>query len=859
MLHICFCWTNQYNKQLFFSLNPRSVTNSLHKFDCSSAENSCRGRLRCTFPVPSTKKKKTVHLNLILEPCSPSAPRQMASTKALREWCRVTCADYPGVEIKNMSTSFRDGLAFCAIIHKHRPDLIDFSSLSVDNVYQNNKLAFEVAETKLGIPALLDPRDMISTEAPDCLSVITYLFQYYHFFSRKSYAGLASLRSSHVAVLDNLTTSKPPNVLKPLKGSADLSGGEDHLSSRRAHAECRLCFKPVHLIQRHLIDGKVYHRSCFRCKLCHSTLLPGSYTKGSDAGFLICTHHITDNKNIPVDLRQQIGSTENTPRCKFQGGDLSLSGLAVSTVPHYPEKTNTTLEIERREKQERCREVKDSENRDSSVLKSMIKAAPSNPPPPVVKDTAAKGAGKAEPEPILADIEVQQEATNTEEPSELSSRVAEGSSQTVPAPRHMSGSTAVPVAAPRTKSISSPAADNPSSLSKSSPISSHITSPTSGCSKVKSNHPWMAIVHPGPWTQLPPAPAPVPSTRSKSVSNPRGSWYRPKVPPPNPFAEEMDEDTVNQTKPSVEASQSESGGYLTNKSVNTDASARASDAENTANKSTPDDNAMAKLVPQRKPHLKEADGAEGGDSGCSLPEPHATSDAEQSHTLHRSLSVPAITSAHSLSPFVPSDLTEANESVTSSQSKACKENPFDRKPAMSKSKTFQDVPSIRASAPGHGFPLIKRKVQAEQYMSTEDLQVEMGQLDKHLEALEHKGVQLERNLRDCKNDKEEEQMLMDWFTLIHERHILVRRDTELVYLTKQQKLEERQTDVEYELRCLLNKPESDWSQEDRGREKRLMDELVAIIEQRNQIISSLDQDRQRCTGGGKKHVVLSCS
>ena len=100
-------------------------------------------------------------------------------TKALEAWCRRITDSYQGVNIVNMSTSWRNGLGFCAIIHHHCPELLDFSALDSDDVFGNNQLAFEVAEQHLGIPSLLDPQDMVECELLDRLSILTYLSQYY--------------------------------------------------------------------------------------------------------------------------------------------------------------------------------------------------------------------------------------------------------------------------------------------------------------------------------------------------------------------------------------------------------------------------------------------------------------------------------------------------------------------------------------------------------------------------------------------------------------------------------------------------------------------------------------------------------
>ncbi|OQV13001.1 EH domain-binding protein 1 [Hypsibius exemplaris] len=92
----------------------------------------------------------------------------------LLEWCQEVTRGARGVKITNFHTSWRNGLAFCAVIHHFHHELIDFSSLDGKDIKGNCKLAFDAAAS-LGIPKLLDPQDMLSRTVPDHLAVMTYL------------------------------------------------------------------------------------------------------------------------------------------------------------------------------------------------------------------------------------------------------------------------------------------------------------------------------------------------------------------------------------------------------------------------------------------------------------------------------------------------------------------------------------------------------------------------------------------------------------------------------------------------------------------------------------------------------------
>ena len=85
----------------------------------------------------------------------------VSAKEALLRWAQKTTHRYPGVKVDDFTRSWRDGLAFNAIIHRNRPDLVDWKKLDRRQVRERIDLAFHVMEREYGVTRLLDPEGKI--------------------------------------------------------------------------------------------------------------------------------------------------------------------------------------------------------------------------------------------------------------------------------------------------------------------------------------------------------------------------------------------------------------------------------------------------------------------------------------------------------------------------------------------------------------------------------------------------------------------------------------------------------------------------------------------------------------------------
>jgi Ca2+-binding EF-hand superfamily protein len=108
----------------------------------------------------------------------------MTAKEGLLLWCQRKTACYDEVEVRDFSQSWNDGLAFCALLDIHRPDLIDYDALDKSDHRGNMQLAFDIAHREIGIPKLLDVEDVCDVAKPEERSLMTYIAYWFHAFSQ---------------------------------------------------------------------------------------------------------------------------------------------------------------------------------------------------------------------------------------------------------------------------------------------------------------------------------------------------------------------------------------------------------------------------------------------------------------------------------------------------------------------------------------------------------------------------------------------------------------------------------------------------------------------------------------------------
>ncbi|XP_059564899.1 F-actin-monooxygenase MICAL2 isoform X6 [Myotis daubentonii] len=308
----------------------------------------------------------------------------------LLTWCQQQTEGYQHVNVTDLTTSWRSGLALCAIIHRFRPELINFDSLNEDDAVENNQLAFDVAEREFGIPPVTTGKEMASAQEPDKLSMVMYLSKFYELFRGtplrpvdswgKNYGenddlGVAKSSLPHNYLnltfprkrtprVDNQTEEnndmnkrrrrgfnslheRPAFSSRSLgssqEGSVSKEGGNQNKvksmasqllakfeessrnpslmkqeTTRKAFPlnlggsdTCYFCKKRVYVMERLSAEGHFFHRECFRCSVCATTLRLAAYAFDGDEGKFFCKPHFihckanSQQRKRRADLKQQ--------------------------------------------------------------------------------------------------------------------------------------------------------------------------------------------------------------------------------------------------------------------------------------------------------------------------------------------------------------------------------------------------------------------------------------------------------------------------------------------------------------------------------------------------------------------------
>ncbi|KAM4573203.1 protein-methionine sulfoxide oxidase mical3a isoform 7-T7 [Odontesthes bonariensis] len=383
-------------RESIYRLLPQTTTENISKnFSQYSVDPTTRyPNISLNFLKPSqvrhlfdTGECREIRIEIenVINSSTPKLARNesIARSSKLLNWCQRQTEGYRNVNVTDLTMSWKSGLALCALIHRYRPDLIDFDSLEERDQEKNNQLAFDVSEKEFGISPCMTGKEMSSVVEPDKLSMVMYLSQFYEMFKDTVPPGVIcsdkhNLSPEEKAALINSTKS-PISFLSKLgqsiaisrkrnpkdKKEKDIDGlgkrrktsqSEDEevsrtvaddrpsapaiLSERKMDSAavgnhnkvkvmatqllakfeenapaqstglkrqgslrkefpvniggsdvCFFCRKRVYVMERLSAEGKFFHRSCFKCDYCGTTLRLSSYAFDVEDGKFYCKPH----------------------------------------------------------------------------------------------------------------------------------------------------------------------------------------------------------------------------------------------------------------------------------------------------------------------------------------------------------------------------------------------------------------------------------------------------------------------------------------------------------------------------------------------------------------------------------------
>ncbi|XP_022609889.1 protein-methionine sulfoxide oxidase mical3a-like isoform X3 [Seriola dumerili] len=140
-------------------------------------------QMRHLFDTGESREMR-IEIENVINTSTPKLARNesVARSSKLLNWCQRQTEGYRNVNVTDLTMSWKSGLALCALIHRYRPDLIDFDSLDERDQEKNNQLGFDVAEKEFGISPCMTGKEMSSVVEPDKLSMVMYLSQFYEMF-----------------------------------------------------------------------------------------------------------------------------------------------------------------------------------------------------------------------------------------------------------------------------------------------------------------------------------------------------------------------------------------------------------------------------------------------------------------------------------------------------------------------------------------------------------------------------------------------------------------------------------------------------------------------------------------------------